>query len=335
MTENLALLEHKETNQISHPHGTYKQYLDDRAPAETLASKNLYAQIDALESSEKCWNLESCRQIAWFVRHKDTGEVRIASKKCHLRWCFHCAESRQAFITSAIWPWWSCAKQPKLLTLTLKHTSADLQGQIELLYKSFQKLRNRKLLRKKIAAGVWFFQITYNHETNCWHPHLHALLDSYYIEHSWLKTQWYKITNGSSIVHIKAVTNPRKTLRHHARYCARPSSLVDLDDPQALELYEAFKHRRIIGSWGKAKAISFRQQKPVDSDKWLNIGSWDYVVKKVGHDIRADRILFAWATGAKIDSGTSLARSENGSEERELLDAPEKIPKYEIQATLF
>jgi len=308
MPKNAGSLEDKETNLKSTPSGTYKQYLDDLAPAETLASKNLYAQIDELDASEKCWELENCRQTAWFVRHEDTGAVRIASKKCHLRWCFHCAESRQHFITSQVWPWWSVAKMPKLLTLTLKHTSAPLQQQIDLLYKSFQKLRSRAIMKNRCIAGVWFFQITRNHKNNTWHPHLHALIDSAYLKHDLLKSAWSKITNGSTIVHIKAVTDTAKTLSHHARYAARPSSLIDLTDPEALELYEAFKNRRIVGSWGRARAISFRQTKPVDSEKWKNLGSWKYVFSHVGKDIRADRIVFAWGTGAKLEDGKSLIR---------------------------
>jgi len=325
----------KETNHSSHPKGSYKQFLDEQAPAETLASERLYEKVDGIEATEKLWNLKGCRQTAWFVRHEESGEVRIASKKCHLRWCFHCAESRQAFITSQVTPWWSTTKFPKLLTVTLKHTSAPLADQIQLLYRSFSKLRNRSLMKNRCIAGVWFFQITRNHKTNTWHPHLHALIDSGFLKIQELAKQWYEITNGSSQVHIKAVQDKLKTLTHHARYAARPSSLVDLDDAEAMELYDAFKNRRIVGAWGKAKAISFRQVKPVDSELWQNIGTWAYVFAQVGHDMRADRIVFAWGTGGKLEDDNSLYRKENGNEEMEMDDAPEKIPKREIQSTLF
>lgn len=328
-------LEDKETNQISHPTGSYKRYLDGLAPAETFASKALYTQVDELDASEKCWELENCRQVAWFVRNEDTGDVRVASKKCHLRWCYHCAESRQQFITSQVYPWYSCAKFPKLLTVTLKHTTAPLQQQIELLYRSFQKLRNRAIMKKRCCAGVWLFQITRNHKTGCWHPHIHALIDSGYLKHDLLKQAWSKITGGSTIVHIKAVHDTAKTLAHHARYAARPSSLVDLTDEEALELYEAFKNRRIVGSWGRARAISFRQTKPIDSDKWKNIGSWKFVFSKIGKDIRADRIVFSWSTGAKLETDNDLSRLEEGYEDQEVDDVPEKVPKRFIQARLF
>lgn len=335
MPETAGSVQDKETTPIIHPHGTYKQYLDDIAPGETLAAKKLYIQIDELEASEKCWELECCRTVAWFVRHEETGQVRISSKKCHLRWCYHCAESRQNFITSQVHPWWARAKLPKLLTLTLQHTSAPLEQQIDLLYRSFQKLRNRQPMKKKCIAGVWFFQITRNHETNTWHPHLHALIDSAYLKHDLLKKAWCQITGGSTIIHIKAVIDTAKTLSHCARYAARPSSLINLTDSEALELYQAFQNRRIVGAWGKAKAISFRQTKPVDSEKWKNIGSWQYVFSKVGKDIRADRIVFSWGTGAKLEDGNDLHRLEAGFEDNEVNDAPEKIPKRHIQTTLF
>lgn len=307
---------------------SYRTFLDDLDPGEAQASSDFYRAVDDLTGKTYTDKLESCRQTAWFVRHEDTGQVRIASEKCHLRWCYFCSESKQKYITQEVTKWLSQAAEPKLLTLTVKHSSIELSKQISFLYESFSKLRKRKLLADRIAGGVWFFQVTYNSETETWHPHIHALIDSAYIPHEQLKSLWSKITNGSHVVHIRLVHDPKRTVAHNARYAARPASLLALPTEHWLELYTAFNGRRLCGSWGTARKISLRPQKPDDADKWLNIGSWKTIVNLRGEDPFADQILNAWSLGQPLPADVTLLRVELNLDGIGIHDPPEKSPGF-------
>lgn len=294
---------------------SFRDVLDSQHPGEALTSKRFYEKIDGDFSSKFSDLLSECRTRAWFVRNDETGHVRIAAKQCRLRWCFHCSEARQQFITQAVYPWYLSAKEPKLLTVTLKHTQNPLDEQIDFLYKSFAKLRNRKICKDAIRGGIWFFQVTYNQKTNEWHPHIHALLDAEYMLHADLMSQWNKITSGSTIVHIRAVHEPEKTLAHNARYAARPSALTKIPESLWEDLYYAFDKRRICGTWGSARKISLRPSKPPDSDHWHDIGGFRTVIALKDEDDNARAIYDSWTLGIPLPDGISLNKLIDGIDE--------------------
>jgi len=321
-----TLVQDIETNRRNGFSGSYRGFLDDRSPGAQLASVKFYKEVDGTDMGRYSNRLNECRTRAWFIRNKETGKVRIAAKQCRLRWCYHCSESRQQFITQAIAPWWNNAPLPKLLTVTVRHSDDPLDEQIEFLYKSFVKLRNRKLCKDAIKGGIWFFQVTWNKKTEQWHPHIHALIDSNYIDHAELKVAWKKITQGSTIVHIRAVHNPDKTLSHNARYAARPSALLNLPEERWPEMYDAFKGKRICGTWGSAKEISLRPAKPDDSTKWESIGGFRTVAGLVDEDENASKIWRAWQMSMKLDEGINMNDIEEFTGDR--FTFTPRPPKY-------
>lgn len=299
-------LEDIETSRRLPPFPSFREVLDNAHPGEALASKQFYALVDGDFSTKFSDRLWDCRSRAWFIRNEDTGKVRIAAKQCRLRWCFHCSEARQQFITQAVLPWYQGASEPKLFTVTLKHTQNPLEEQIDFLYKSFAKLRNRKVCKDAIRGGIWFFQVTYNQKSGEWHPHIHALLDAKFILKAKLISDWYNITGDSTIVHIRKVDCPEKTLSHNARYAARPSALLKIPKSLWKELYYAFDGRRICGTWGTARKISLRPSKPEDSNKWHDIGGFRTVVALKDEDDNARAIFDSWTLGIPLPEDITM-----------------------------
>ena len=304
--DETTLLEDIETTRRLPAFPSFREVLDNAHPGEALASKQFYALADGDFSTTFQDRLLDCRSRAWFIRHEETGHVRLASKQCRLRWCFHCSEARQQFITSAVLPWFSKVEKPRLLTVTLKHNQDPLEEQIDFLYKSFAKLRNRKICKDAIRGGIWFFQVTYNQKTGEWHPHIHALLDAEYMLHAKLMSDWYSITGDSTIVHIRNVDNPEKTLSHNARYAARPSAILKIPKSLWPELFSAFNKRRICGTWGTAREISLRPSKPEDSEKWHDIGGFRTVIAMKDDDDNAQAIFDAWTLGIPLDENINM-----------------------------
>ena len=317
-----TLVQDIETTAISPLFRSYRSFLDEKAPGEVLASRKFYEKVDAQEESLHSSLLLGCRTRAWFIRNSSSGEVRLASKQCRLRWCFHCSEARQQFITQAVSPWYLHIHEPKLLTVTLKHNQNPLIEQIDFLYKSFRKLRSRKRFKDACKGGIWFFQITYNSSRQEWHPHIHALIDSKYISHHYLIAAWEKITQGSTIVHIRQVHNPEKTLSHNARYAARPSSLLSIPESRWCELFSAFDGRRIVGTWGEAKCISLRPKKPDDAADWESIGSFSTVFSLKSYDPDAIAIWESWIYDKPLKSGISFDDIEDFLNGRDDHDPP-------------
>ena len=299
-------LEDIETKPITAPFRSYREFLDEKSPGAALASTRFYRKMDPWGTTKFSDRLSDCRSRAWFIRNSETGKVRVAAKQCRLRWCYHCSEARQQFITAAVLPWLERAHNPLLLTVTMKHRDKPLSEQIDFLYKSFTKLRNRLYIKEKCRGGVWFFQVTYNQKIKQWHPHIHALIDSKYLRHDWLTETWYKITRCSQIVHIRAIHDREKTLSHNARYAARPSALIKIPEELWPDMYEAFDGRRICGSWGTAKAISLRPVKPEDASKWVSIGGFRLVSECVKSDDNASAIWRAWLMDLKLPPDVNM-----------------------------
>lgn len=316
MSEVSALVQHKETTDRWSTPNSYQELLKREHAAEFQAAEFLYGAIDEREKPDKLSRLQSCRSNAWFIRHDLTGEVRIASNSCKLRWCPLCAQARQNYIASQVSAWFRQVDYPKLLTLTLRHTTSPLTDQVNFLYRCFQKLRKRKFITKRLRGGVWFFQVKKSKDGQTWHPHLHVLIDSDFIDRKKLSQMWAEITLGSTVIDIRAVIDTDKAVQHNARYCASPATLVDLQPWERIDLHDTFANRRLVGCFGTAKNISLRPVKPPDSDSWISVGSWDLVIGLAGEDSRADEILEAWRNKKPLSADSTLLSVEYEVDDR-------------------
>jgi len=302
----LTSLEDIETTLRNPAFDSYRAFLDNESPGSAAAAKQFYEIIDQIEHKKFSFQLANCRTQAWFVRNVDTGKVRIAAKQCRLRWCYHCSEARQQFVTHQILPWLHGAKLPKLLTLTLQHNNNPLKQQIKKLYSSFIKLRSTALWKDRCYGGVWFFQITYSAKTEQWHPHLHVILNSEFLPHDWLEEKWIRFSGGSNIVHIKAIHDIENCLSHNARYCARPSALEKIPKLLWPDLYQAFNGRRLCGTFGNAKDVTLRPQKPEDVTKWKKIGDFSTVRQMLRTSDEALQIWNAWQFGSELPEDVDM-----------------------------
>jgi len=184
-------------------------------------------------------------------------------------------------VTKATVEWLEIQKYPKMIGLTLKHSDDPLQLQIKRIYDAFKKLRTRAYFQRLITGGVWFFQLTFNHTTEQWHPHIHCLVAGKYLPQGRLKQLWTKITGDSTIVDIRPVKDLEGCANEVARYATSPADITAVDHDRAMEIYYATKHRRICGSWGSAKSITLKPKPADDTDMWDKVADFYYVnIKK-------------------------------------------------------
>lgn len=290
--------------------------------AEYRSALSVYDQLDQslLQSCDnmsvapprsKADLLKYCRSNAWFTRHVDTGEVRVASNACHLRWCPVCAEARKNYIGHAVAEWIETLKYPKLMTLTLKHHDVPLLTQVHDLYRYFKQLRKRKDFKDIVVGGVWFFQIKLSKTDSNWHPHIHCVVDGKYMPRTLLRRMWIEITIDSMIVDIKSVKDPAGCALEVARYAAKPGPLKDLDLEHAVELVTTLHGQRICGTWGVGKSVSLRPSKFTDKDKWQGIGSWAMVMSMRRTDPIAGAIFHAWHDHEPLPKNLDMSYNED------------------------
>lgn len=312
---------------------SYRALTAHSCTSELAQVRMVYSILDGCGESPHVIRLDECRTDAWFVRHEETGIVRVAAKQCRVRWCPLCSDARQAFLTSQVAGWLAPTEHPKILTVTLKHSKAPIGWQIKNLYEFFRAFRRRSYLKKRITGGVWFFQIKKSKSDSMWHPHIHAVIDGDYLDQKKLSTLWSQITGGSYIVDVRPVKDKDNAVRHVARYAAKPSALADLDLDDAVSLVAAMQGVRLVGTWGTARKISLRAKKPDDADKWFHIGSWSTVFNMQKIDSNADSIIKAFFTNKPLDKNISLRYLEK--EIAEGIDDQIHAPPKEYQPTFF
>ena len=268
---------------------TYRGYLLRPRVDQYRRARELYALVDGSPGGKNSSRLQDCRSQAWFVRHKETQEVRVSSSRCKLRWCPICRDVSRLIVTRAVEEWLKEEKFPKMLTFTLEHNDDPLQIQIKKLYHSFRKIRGRKFFKDAVTGGVWFFQLKYNHQSCQWHPHIHCLIGGGWLSHGEIKKHWHQITGDSFIVDIRPIKDVESAATEVARYATSPADLSKLPLELAADVYYATKSQRICGTWGNAKGMVLKPTSEGDHDDWERLSDFYSVnvTKKTDPDARA------------------------------------------------
>lgn len=288
-----------------HPEETGSEFQNNNGYREFLVAGmrplvefygRLYETIDLRDHKNRQLSYHGCRNVAWFVRHVRSQEVRVASRRCNLRWCPLCIKTKRFIMKSSIIPWIEKRQKPKFITLTLRHSDDPLSDQLERIYECFKKLRSSELWKNHIQGGMWFFQVTKTKETNQWHPHLHIICAGKYLEQSALREKWYKITHDSNIVDIRAIKSAVKTADYVARYATAPADLSKMVIEDAIEVFDALAGRKMCGTFGTGKEIQLVPKQCPDADDWEDIGSFWQITNKRWCDNHAAAIYYCWTT---------------------------------------
>jgi hypothetical protein len=315
-------LDSKETSGQTTLPGSFRLFAASSCKRDVDFADSVYQAIDAADGSHKAADFIGCRSSAWFVRHNVTGEIRVASSKCKLRWCPLCIKSRRYVITLAAINWLKELDKPKFLTLTLKHSNAPLKEQITALYHYFKEFRRRPWIKKRLHGGIWFFQIKRSEESGQWHPHIHVLLDAKYTPKEALSQKWLECTKSSKIIDIRAIHDKKKAAEYVARYAAAPCRLVDYSLSDAVEIVRAMHGLRIVGTFGTAKGIKLTAQKPDDADAWERLESFDAIALGRWSEPECKEIWLAWQKGTTCSITPDRFKPPPPSEEEQVTEPP-------------
>lgn len=318
-----------DTNQQFTGVETYSSYQRRGRWPEFLAAERLYDHLDGRKDFPRSIRLSYCGSDAWFARHSETGQVRVMSNSCHLRWCPVCAGKRKNYITHSVAAWIRKQKHPKFITLTIRHTDSPLYFQIRELYKSFTRLRRMKFFKTAVPGGVWFFQVKKSKNDNRWHPHLHCLITGDYIPIRHLKNKWRKVTTGSDIVDIRPVKDKDGAANEVARYATTPCALVKLPVDDAVEMASAIEGRKVCGTWGTGRAVSLRPPKYKEPGKWLNIGSFQMIANTRLDSVNSDQIWKCWQKNEPLCEGIDMLVTDD------MIEAAIHTPKSRADPWLF
>lgn len=316
-------LDQEQTTTQTHFPLSYRTYKARHLTPELTATYEAYKHLKSSRSRHVLDRFQTCGTYAFFVRHQLTGEVRVHSNHCCLRWCPLCGQNLANYRTYAVMQWIKTLHRPKFITLTLKHSRAPLHFQIKHLYDCFRKLRRLPLLRRAIRGGIWFFQVKVAASDGLYHPHLHIVCDCDYIPKDQLSRAWAAITHTSRIIDIKALSNPGATAKYVARYSSRPAQLADVNLDRRIQLIVALHGRRICGTWGSGRTVSLKIPRADDAEMWTTVGSWSLITHSYRTSQIARKILSAWIHKTTVEESCTLYAQEQELIYPEFVQKPE------------
>ena len=201
-----------------------------------------------LERAEK---IAHCCDKLW-VGRDDDGPCLCVSR-CRLRMCPECERINGRILahtlTSRVERW----KNAKFLTLTIKPRDASLRDTITYLLRCFNRLRQSAVWKQLVQGGIYVVEITRAKQRTHWHVHLHVLMRSAYIPHSWLSSRWSEITGGSKVVYIEKAD--QKAGKYMAKYLSKGNS-DSLGDFERWPFYEELHGKRLHAAFGDEPKLS-------------------------------------------------------------------------------
>lgn len=221
-----------------------------------------------------------CGSIAWVLQsNENPSHFRVATNKCRHRWCPACAAEKRR---NAVWRLEDHLKtlppnSLRLLTLTLRSSNDPLSEQIDRLYASFRKFRQRVKIAACIAGGVAFLELTYSEKLQAWHPHLHVMCTGTYLAQQLASQQWHDVTGDSYIVDIRAVRD-RAALGYVAKYLGKSvPQKVYFEQALLCEAMTGLARRRSFFAFGSWRGLKLSETPNIDGE-WTTVASLPSVI---------------------------------------------------------
>ena len=264
----------------------------DRHRKKKLAAKKIAFYYGEMGEEKKAKAAAECSNyLQWTVRMDGTKRLTGANF-CRLRMCPMCswylAKKRTRDLMKTLNEPEHRGKRLIFITLTVKNCKGEeLKDTINMMYKALRSLTQKdKFLEKRTLGMVKKLEVTYNHETDEYHPHFHILCEvepSYfnnpnlYVTHDILQKRWKRLCklDYDPIVGIQTPKTKEATemlnseavegaVKDVCKYMAK-----DVDYAFSLETFkifdEALRGRRLYTPTGSIKKTMARLKMDEDS----------------------------------------------------------------------
>lgn len=231
-----------------------------------------------------------CGTNAWVMRSLDDNKLyKIASSKCHDRFCVACGNERSRVIAHNVQSRIT-AKVLRFVTLTLRSGSEPLADTCSRLTRCFSRLRSRQLWKSTVTGGVGFLEIKRSARLDRWHAHLHLIVEGKYIPKASLKKAWHEVTGDSFVVDIRFVHDKELAAKYVTKYASKPMDPSIIRDADLLrEAIEALRSRRLCLTFGTWRGVSLTETP--DDGEWITVCSLTSLLAQI-HNGDTDALQF-------------------------------------------
>lgn len=257
-------------------------------------------------------NIEGCGTYLQFVKTPDSKKSLKNANFCRERMCPMCQWRRSIKLgVQADKIYRALTDQGYkhvFVTLTLKNCKGEeLSETVDHLVKSAQRWRRHKAIDAVVRGAYRALEITYNPETDTYHPHIHALLtvdgdyfdkdNADYITLDKLIATWRTAADldydpSVSIEAVRQKENQTITSAC-AELCKYPAKTAEIDSSKVLYYIDgALRGRRLIQWSGVAQDV--RRQLELDDVEHGNLVNMD---DQSVSDVPLEEVVYVWRYG--------------------------------------
>ena len=232
------------------------------------------AKLDSAGYKDLADLTRECHTLKSFRRCRGCGDATVFFNRCDLKWCPICTPRLGRERKDSVEWWTKLINQPKHVVLTQRNFEILTKSAVKKFKHNFNRLRRTKFCTQRTVrlgkqgktyvswpwkGGFYSLEVT-NDGQNGWHLHLHALVDSQFVDAFALSQLWAKlIGQTNSIVHVSDCSD-KDFLREVTKYAVKGSQLAAWDGNLTAQFILAFDGVRTFGVFGTlyGKRAEFR-----------------------------------------------------------------------------
>lgn len=234
------------------------------------------ALVDAGMPLARRYAFQECGGSAWVMVDENSGRAKVCACTCHDRWCQACGRLRRQHLATALTKTIP-GREARHLVLTLKGSHRPLRQQFDHLVSSFTKLRRSAWWRERVAGGAWTFELTWNSDAGQWHPHLHTIVHSSWLQLQELSEQWFKATGDSHRVHVSIIEQHAAAIREVSKYVGKILHRTwEHSHDLIVCVMKALNGRRLANTFGTWRGVKLDEPNEPDPEAvWKIWGTLD------------------------------------------------------------
>jgi hypothetical protein len=215
--------------------------------AATVHKQSVVAKLREVGRSDLADPLADCHTTYTKAVCKHCGKTEVFPNRCDLFYCPECAGHLQKERQRQV-EWWTWQiRQPKHVVLTIRNVSDLTTGHVTEFQSYFRKLRRRKFASNWLGG---FYRIEVTNEGKGWHLHLHALVNSQWIDQTQLSKEWRSVTNGLGYICSVKDARPKDYLHELTKYVVKGNQLAAWTGQDIVTFILAFQGKRTFGVFG-------------------------------------------------------------------------------------
>jgi len=196
--------------------------------------------------------LNKCHTQLSMLECTNCGRAKPFYNRCELGHCPLCQPRLSRERKQSVEWWTRQVQQPKHVVLTVRNTAVFTKQYVLWFKAAWGRLR-----RSSLAAG-WnggFYSLEVTNEGHGWHLHLHALIDTRWIDAKALACKWAKLTGQDfSIVKVKDVRQA-DYLAEVTKYAVKGSQLASWSPTDIAAYIDSMTGVRTFGVFGKLYSL--------------------------------------------------------------------------------